>query len=118
MGIFSKFFGKEEPAMPEDSQHAVIVSFQYGSTDLQPAFDLEGQLESAIIAADVGEFDGDLFAEDGSEGFFYMYGPDADKLYEAIRPVLESSSLMKGAVVKLQYGPPEDVVKEKEIKLT
>ena len=58
MGLLDKLFGKREkekgPAgLPE---HAVIVHFQYGSTDLSRLFALEEQLQEAIGAAAVGEF--------------------------------------------------------------
>ena len=33
------------------SEHAVIVQFKYGSTDLSPLFELEDRLETAIAAA-------------------------------------------------------------------
>jgi hypothetical protein len=35
----------------------------------------------------------------------YMYGPDADRLFAAVRPVLETAAFMRGARVKLRYGP-------------
>jgi hypothetical protein len=46
-----------------------------------------------------------------------MYGPDADRLFEAVRPVLESAGFMRGARVRLRYGPPEDGVREREVVL-
>ena len=70
----------------------------------------ERQLESAITAAQAGEYDGNEVAVDGSDGTLYMYGPDADKLFAAIRPALEACSFMKGALVRLRYGPPADGV--------
>lgn len=100
--------------MPE---HAVIVHFNYGSTDLQPLFALEDKLEQAISAADAGEFDGNEVATDGSDGYLYMYGPDADKLFAAVEPVLKSSSFMGGAIVTKRYGPPEDGVRESIVKI-
>jgi len=97
--------------------HAVIVHFQYGSTDLWRLFALEDELERAIVAAGAGEFDGNEVAADGSDGYLYMYGPDADRLFAAVRPALEASAFMRGARVQLRYGPPEDGVKEREIEL-
>lgn len=98
-------------------EHAVIVHFQYGSTDLARLFALEEQLEQAIVTANAGEFDGNEVAADGSDGYLYMYGPDADKLFAAVRPVLESAEFMQGARVTLRYGPPSDGVKEVEVEL-
>ncbi|MBN8734159.1 MAG: hypothetical protein J0L64_26720, partial [Acidobacteria bacterium] len=40
----------------EAPEHAVIVHFQYVSTDLSELFALEEELEAAITAADAGEY--------------------------------------------------------------
>ena len=99
------------------SEHAVIVHFNNGSTDLDALFKLEEQLEEALASNDVGEYDGNEVAVDGSEGTLYMYGPDADKLFFVIKPILESTPYMCGATVRLRYGPPEDGVREVEVRL-
>lgn len=63
--------------MPE---HAVIVHVPLAGGDMDSPdevrrlFALEDQLEKAISAAKVGEFDGNEFG--GSECVFYMYGLD------------------------------------------
>lgn len=93
-------------------EQAVIVHFQYGSTDLSRLFELENRLMDAIAAANAGELDGHEIAMDGSDGFYFMYGPDADRLLSAILPVLESSDFMKGAEVRRRYGPPDDNSRE------
>lgn len=117
MGFFSKLFGRKQ-SEPQKPEHAVIVNFSYGQTDLQPVFQLEDQLAAAIAQADVGEYDGHEVAVDGSHGILYMYGPDGDKLFSVVKPVLESSGFMKGASVVIRYGPPEDGVRETQIKLS
>ncbi len=111
MGFFSKFFATKEP------DHAVIVHFHSGQADLQPLFDLEDQLVAAIEAAGVGVFDGNELAADGSDGYLYMYGPDAGLLFDTIRPILAASEIMRGASVKLRYGPPGKTVKEIETQI-
>ncbi len=93
-------------------EQAVIVHFQYGSTDLSRLFALQDRLESAIAAAKAGEFDGNEIAVDGSDGYLYMYGPDADRLFAVVLPVLKSSDFMKGAEVRRRYGPPDDNSRE------
>ena len=103
---------KQPSAAPE---HAVLVDFAFGSTDLSILFALEEQLEQAIRTWDVGEFDGNEVASDGSDGTLFMYGPDADALFAAVRPILEAATFMKGARVKLRYGPPQDGVREVEV---
>jgi hypothetical protein len=115
MGWLSKLFGNNAEPSAKPPEHAVVVHFQYGSTDLTRLFQLEEKLEAAIAAANAGELDGNEVATDGSDGFLYMYGPDADRLFEAVKPVLETSSFMKGATAKMRYGPPVDGVREVEV---
>lgn len=98
-------------------EHAVIVHFNYGSTDLQLLFALEDKLEHAISAANAGEFDGNEVATDGSDSYLYMYGPDADKLFAVVEPVLKNSSFLGGAAVTKRYGPPEDGIRETVVKI-
>ena len=93
-------------------EQAVIVHFQYGSTDLGQLFALEGLLEKAIADAKVGEYDGNEVREDGADGYLYMYGPNADRLFETVIPILTKTDFMAGAVVKRRYGPPKDGVRE------
>jgi len=87
-------------------EHAVVVHFKYGLPDVSALRDVESKVEQAIVAAHVGEYDGDEIAVDLSDGYLYMYGPNGDGLFAAVRPVLESASFMKGAVVTVRYGPP------------
>jgi hypothetical protein len=116
MGLFSKLFGKDSRIEVKPPEHAVVVHFDYvGSTDLQPIFDLEKRLEAAIVSASVGEYDGNEVAVSGKDGFLYMYGPDADRLFEVVKPILESCTFTRGARVKLRYGPPEDGVRERQL---
>jgi hypothetical protein len=117
MRFLSKLFGRKKLQRAKEPEHAVIVHFRYGTTDLQRLFDLEDRLIVAIDAAGAGEYDGNEVATDGSDGYLYMYGPNADRLFEAVRPILEATEFIKGAAVTLRYGPPEDGVKEIEKRI-
>jgi hypothetical protein len=99
------------------SQHAVIIRFTYGFESLDALFNLEEQLTSAINKAGVGEFDGNDVAPDLSDGTLYMYGPDADAIFSVIQPILASVPFMNGATVCLRYGPPEEGVRERQVRL-
>lgn len=99
------------------SEHAVIVRFDYGSTDLSALFALEDELENAIVAAGVGEFDGNEIASDGSDGLLYMYGPDADALFSAIKTALVKATSIRNVVATLRYGPPADDTRSIEVSL-
>lgn len=53
-----------------------------------------------------------------SDGTLFMYGPDADKLFAVVRPILEACSFMQGASVTLRYGPQVDGVRESTVRIT
>lgn len=99
------------------SEHAVIVRFDYGQTDLSHLYELEDKLINAIETAAAGEFDGDEIAVDGSDGTLYMYGPSADRLFEVVRPVLASATCIRNAVATIRYGSPENGVGEKKVAI-
>jgi len=94
------------------TEHAVIIAFRYGSTNLDRLFELEDQLVEAISEAGVGEYDGNEIATDGSDGTLYMYGPDADQLLQVVEPIVRACSFMKGARVRKRYGSAQSGAKE------
>ena len=91
MGLLDRLFGKRKRAGVPVPEHAVIV--YYGSTDLSRLTALEEELSQAIAVAGVGEFDRNEVATDGSDGFLYMYGPNADALFGAVRSHLRFLSM-------------------------
>jgi hypothetical protein len=88
-------------------EHAVIAHLRlsdpnFGSEQEREAiFALEDRLNVAIERADAGEFDGNEFGD--GECTLYMYGPDADRLYNAIAPV-QMSPLARGGYAIKRYG--------------
>ena len=54
MGMFDRLFGRQKTAAPAPPEDAVIVHFQYGSTDLSRLIVVEDALEEALAAAGVG----------------------------------------------------------------
>lgn len=116
MRILDKLFRRNEPAA-QSPEHAVLVYFDYGSTDLSALFAVEEILERVIAEAEVGELDGNEVAEDGSDGTLFMYGPNADALFSAVRPTLEATPFMTGARVVLRHGPPTEGVRELTLTL-
>lgn len=94
-------------------EQAVIVEFKYGYPNLDRLFEVDSQLELAVEKAGVGIHDGHDIAAGLSEGSYFLFGPDADKLYQTIRPILESQDFTKSAKVTLRYGPPDEDAPEK-----
>ena len=60
-----------------------------------------GQLEECVTAKNVGELDGDEFG--GGECTLYFYGPDADRLFETVLGLLNTSPLSQGGYAIRQY---------------
>ena len=118
MGLFDKLFGTKKEVMKEKQpEHAVIVHFNYGIKRLDELHQLEKSLEKVITANNLGEYDGHEIAVDFSDGFLYMYGPNAEVLFKGIKSTLESFDFMKGASAKLRFGPPDPDTKKVEVIL-
>lgn len=95
----------------------VIVQFDDGTPYLSRLFALEDRLEQAITSTGTGKLEGNRVSKDGSNGYLYMRGPDADALFSAVRPTLEAVDFLHGARVLLQYGPSEEETEAVEIVL-
>jgi len=98
-------------------EHTVIVHFKYGIESLDPLFNLENKLIGVIIEKKVGKYDGHEIAMDNSDGCLYMYGPNAETLYKAIKPTLEVCKFMKGAQAYLRFGPIGEGTKDIEVEI-
>jgi hypothetical protein len=113
MGLFSRLRsgGATAPATRAVSEHTVIAQFQLTAgptgtaTDTYNLFTLEQRLIEAIGTARAGEFEGNEFGP--GEVTLYAYGPDADRLYAAMEPVLRSFP-PRPARVLLRYGSADD----------
>ncbi len=93
-------------------EHAVLVYLklsddQMGSEkERKDCHALEDRLERSIQTKQAGELDGDEFGE----GFctLYMYGPDADALFNAVESELRAAPLLAGSYAIKRYGPATD----------
>lgn len=65
---------------------------------------IEDPVIEALEATDVGEYDGNEIGPDTA--VIYLYGPDADRLLDAVRPALQDSPLPDGSYAVKRYGPP------------
>jgi hypothetical protein len=110
MSILKRLFGSRRPAPgAAAAEQAVLVHLDgvrlsdevYEQHDLAT---LEDQLASAIEQRGLGEYDGN---EVGAERTtLYMYGPDAEKLFAGVEPVLRAYPLCRGAHVAIRHGGP------------
>jgi len=100
-------------------EHAVIVHLRldddgFGSAEKRASInELQDALADAIDEAEAGEFDGDEFGQ--GECVLFMYGPDADVLFDTIKAILKKSPHSKGGFAIKRYGEASDA-KASEVK--
>ena len=105
MSLLSRIFGSKNNARQSPPVQDVEVHFSYGSKNFQHLYALEEVLGQAISDAGVGAYEGHDVSADGSDGYFYMYGPDAEAIYRVIAPALANSTFIRGAKITLWFGP-------------
>tara|TARA_R110002050_G_scaffold129339_2_gene250877 strand:+ start:602 stop:865 length:264 start_codon:yes stop_codon:yes gene_type:complete len=84
---------------------------------MEKIYELRDKLTNIIEKSNLGEYDGHEIAMDYSDGFLYMYGPNAETLFNGIKSTLEKSDFLNGAKAKLRFGPPEDGIKEITVEI-
>jgi hypothetical protein len=121
MGLFDRLKGRRRAG--REPEHAVITHIplsddEFGDMSERSALtDLEGTVAAAIDDAGAGEHDGHEFG--GGEFVLYSYGPDADRLWHAIEPVLRSVEIPAGAYAIKRYGEADDPTsREERVRLT
>ncbi len=115
MSLLDQIFEQQESS--SSPEHGVIIHFQYGKENLTLLHELESKLEHVLKGKSVGDYDGHDIAIDYSDGFLYLYGENAERLFKEIEGTLKSTDFMSGANVKLRFGPPEEGVSEIELTL-
>ncbi len=121
MGFLDKIFGSKKDLISKSTEqeveHAVIIHFNYGIEGMEKIYELRDKLKNIIEKNNLGEYDGHEIATDYSDGFLYMYGPNAETLFNGIKPTLEKTDFLNGAKAKLRFGPPEDGIKEITVEI-
>src|SRR5258707_527707 len=98
----------EEKKSSQDAKEWVAVYLklsggEYGSgAERDEVRSFARELDGAIQEHGIGILDGDEFGN--HEAGLFMYGQDADRLFETIEPLLRSWNLLKGGHVIKRYG--------------
>ncbi|WP_243771769.1 hypothetical protein [Burkholderia sp. D-99] len=87
---------------PKPPGPVVMVHFDYYEKDNARLHALEQRLDSAVKQAGAGELGETELHRDGNDGYLYLYGASADRLYAVARPILKSSGWLTGMEVTLR----------------
>ena len=88
--------------MVQYEEQAVLVSIQ--GVNFDELFPLEDLLAKSLENTGLGEFDGNEVGQ--GETTLFLYGPDAEKLFEHIRPILMETPVCKHGKAIIRYGKP------------
>lgn len=87
--------------------HLPLEEDPFGSArEREAVATLADALEGAIDEQGVGEFDGEEFG--GGRCVIYMYGPDADRLFATVEPILKAAPATRGGFAIRRYGEAKD----------
>jgi hypothetical protein len=102
----------------EPSNHLLIIQFFYGIEDISELHQLEDKLRLLLIENEVGSYQGHEISLDFGDGYLFLIGEDAAKIYECIKPLLESYYFMDKSIATLRNGSfDEDNAQEKDYVL-
>jgi hypothetical protein len=103
-------FSTEAISAPEAEaeQEYVSIHFRYGQADWSPFFAFEKVIENVIARAAVGNYEGNLLAVGGKDGYMDFCGPSAVALFEVLKPHLLGAQCLKGIEVTLRYAQGTD----------
>ena len=93
-------------------EHAVIAHLRltenkFGSERERAAVTVRADdLMHVIGEKQAGEFDGEEFGD--GRCVLYMYGPDADRLFDVVEPILKAAPLARGGFAIKRYGDASD----------
>ena len=108
------------PQTAKPNEQAVLVFMRLsdggmGNTeDFKQLSALEDKLGNKLRDLNLGEDDGN----EVGDGFFeiFLYGPDADKIFDAIKPLIQTLPPRQGSYAIKRYGAPG--AKQAKVELT
>ncbi len=87
-----------------EEQSVIIWFFHYEFEELDELIDLQEKLGQLLADNGLGRCDGNEIACEGTDGSLYFYGPSAEKIFAAIKPLLQEIDWMRGAMATLSFG--------------
>jgi hypothetical protein len=105
MGFWKRLFGARPAVEVNDAVtvHFKLSDNKFGSSEERDRIHrFSHELAALVQEYQAGEFDGDEFGN--GEGTLFMYGPDADRLFETVLSALETWEPLRGGHVIKRYG--------------
>ncbi|MET4633824.1 hypothetical protein [Kaistia defluvii] len=114
IGTICALFGSllspaEAQPVARQAEQALIIHLPFANAahpaERRAMEELGEQLAHVITSNGLGEFDGDEWGEGWY--IFFMYGESADRLFDAVGPIVASSPLSRGGHAVRRYGPAD-----------
>ncbi len=121
MSLWNRLFGKKPPSdsasgagprpalsptNEKDEPHLIEIVFVFDELpdNLAPWHEVQKEMDDALHAADAGEVDGDLWG--GGQCVVYCYGPDAERMWEVLAPIIEPHPIPRGSYALKHFRGP------------
>jgi hypothetical protein len=111
MKLLDKIFGRKVDKEcgqsiynKSEEQSVIVFFFHYEYEELDELFALDERLARVLSENSLGRYDGHEIAMEGTDGSIYMYGPSAEKIFIAVKPILQETDFMRGAIASLSFG--------------
>jgi len=98
-----------------ESEQEVIVQFRYNRPDRAPLIQLEERLMEAVEAAYVDAYERNKATVRGIDNRLSIVGPDAEKIFAVVQPILATTPFLGNAQATIRYGANNDELAEQRV---
>jgi hypothetical protein len=102
--FLDRFLRSKVPTSTPVSVEDQAVLIYFANEDLEGSIPLQEKLDELLNNSRVGMFDGNEVG--GGELVLFLYGPDAELLFQYIEPTLRAEEFCKGSKVVIRWGGP------------
>ena len=104
MNFLDRFLKSKATVIPAYSPEPQAVLIYIEGEDLEGSIPVQYALIDRLKDESVGMFDGNEVG--GGKTVLFLYGPDAELLYQHIEPVLRADPFCRGAKAVIRWGSP------------
>jgi hypothetical protein len=104
LNVLDRFLRSKLQTQTSSLVHEQAVLIHFANEDLEGSTPLQLALHELLTNNEVGMFDGNEVGDDTL--VLYLYGPDAELLFQHIEPVLRADEFCRGARAVIRWGGP------------